>query len=79
VGAWLGLTRDLLVAAAGRPELAPSGELAPEIDRLARRIGIRPLVAMVETLERMHDGLRENAAPRLSLEVAMLAWPRVER
>ena len=79
VGAWLGLTRDLLVAAAGRPELAPSGELAPEIDRLARRIGTRPLVAMVKTLEHMHDGLRENAAPRLTLEVGMLAWPRVER
>ena len=28
---WLALTRDLLVAAAGRPMLAPSSELAPEI------------------------------------------------
>ena len=28
-------------------------------------------------LGRITDGLRENAAPRLALEVAMLAWPRI--
>jgi DNA polymerase III gamma/tau subunit len=79
VEVWLGLSRDLLVAAAGRSRLAPSGELAPEIDRLGARIGIPALVAMIQLLERVHDGLRENAAPRLALEVAMLAWPQLSR
>ena len=34
---------------------------------------------MIRLLERIHDGLRENAAPRLALEVAMLAWPQPAR
>jgi DNA polymerase III, delta subunit len=79
VEAWLTLARDLLVAAAGRPALAPSGELAPQVERIGPRIGSSALVAMVRLLERIHDGLRENASPRLALEVAMLAWPRIER
>lgn len=78
VTAWLALTRDLLVAAAGRAALAPSGELAPEIERLGPRIGVEPLAAMVRRLESIHDALRENAAPRLALETAMLAWPRLD-
>ena len=36
------------------------------------RVAIRDFIAL---LERIRDGLRENAAPRLALEVAMLAWP----
>ena len=76
---WLALARDLLLAAAGRPALAPSGELAPEIGRLGARIGTAPMAAMVRLLERIHDGLRENGSPRLALEVAMLAWPLDDR
>ena len=77
VEAWLSLTRDLVVAAAGRVELAPSRELAPELDALAGRIGTPPLVRMAATLEQVHAGLLENAAPRLALEAAMLGWPFV--
>ena len=79
VAAWIGLTRDLLVARAGRAELAPSGELAPDLGRLASRLKTDELAAMARLLERIHDGLRENAAPRLALEAAMLAWPRLDR
>ena len=79
VDAWLALTRDLIVAAAGRPELAPSRELAPELESVAVRIGVAPLVRMAALLERIHDGLRENAAPKLALEAAMLAWPRPQQ
>ena len=75
VDAWLTLTRDLLVAATGRPELAPSSELGSQVSALAGRIGIEPLTHMAHLLERIHDGLRENAAPRLALEAAMLSWP----
>ena len=75
VDTWIGLTRDLLVAVAGRRELASGTELGPELERLARRLTVGPLVATGERLERIHAGLRENASPRLSLEAAMLAWP----
>ncbi len=75
VGAWIGVSRDLLVAAAGRAELTPSAELAVELGDLGRRIGVAPLLGMLEHLERVHAGLGENAAPRLALESAMLRWP----
>ena len=79
VETWLSLARDLIVAAVDRPALAPSAELGPDVARLGPRIGTEPLVRMVRLLERIHDGLRENAAPKLSLETAMLTWPRLDR
>ena len=75
VEVWLSLTRDLLVAAVGRADLAPSRELAPELSGLAERIGPASLVRMAAFLERIHGGLSESAAPKLALEAAMLAWP----
>jgi hypothetical protein len=79
VEAWMALARDLLIAAAGSGEPAPSAEFAPEIGRLAERIGVPPMATMVRLLERIHEGLRANASPRLALEAAMLAWPRLGR
>jgi hypothetical protein len=78
VEAWIAITRDLLVASVGRADLAPARELAPELDRLAARIGPGPLQDMSAFLERTHEALRQNAAPRLALEAAMLAWPMLE-
>jgi DNA polymerase-3 subunit delta' len=75
VEVWLSLTRDLIVAAAGRADLAPSHELAPDLAAVAGRIGSAPLVRMATLLETIHGGLREAAAPKLALEAAMLAWP----
>ena len=75
VGAWLDLTRDLLVVAAGRPELAPGSELGSELATAGPRIRTVELVRFIGLLERIHDGLRENAAPKLALEAAMLSWP----
>jgi hypothetical protein len=75
VECWMALTRDLLVAGAGRPDLAPGTELGDGLPEAASRLDVDDLIRMAETLERIHAGLRENAAPRLSLEVAMLAWP----
>lgn len=79
VGAWIDLARDLLVARADRSSLAPAGELAPDLEAVARRLDARDLAEVIRLLERIGDGLRENAAPRLALERAMLAWPRPER
>ncbi|HYM52730.1 MAG TPA: hypothetical protein VEW45_04500 [Candidatus Dormibacteraeota bacterium] len=78
VDAWLGLTRDLLVSAAGRPDLAPAAGLVPEVEAAAKRLPAGPLLFFVELLERIREGLRQNAAPRLALEVAMLAWPTTD-
>ena len=75
VDAWLGLARDLLVAAAGRPQIAAAGTLLPELEAVAHRIGRPAILDFITLLERIRDGLRQNAAPRLALEVAMLAWP----
>jgi hypothetical protein len=78
VDAWLELTRDLFVVAAGRDDLAPGGELGPELAAAAPRLSPAALTRVAVLLERIHDGLRENAAPRLALETAMLAWPTAE-
>ena len=79
VEAWLAITRDLLVASVGRGNLAPGRELgavgSSDLDALAAEIGPAPLAEMAEFLERVHGALRENAAPRLALEAAMLRWP----
>lgn len=75
VEVWLALTRDLVVAAAGRSELAPSRELVPGIEDVARRAGLDALLRAAGRLEQVHAGLRENAAPKLALEAAMLDWP----
>ena len=74
---WLELTRDLLVAVAGRPNLAPGSELGTELTAAATRTGAPALVVFARLLERIHDALRENAAPRLALERAALGWPSV--
>jgi DNA polymerase III gamma/tau subunit len=79
VSAWIDLSRDLLVARAGREDLAPAGELAPDLARLAPRLEVGQLAEMIRLLERIADGLRENAAARLALETAMVAWPRLDR
>ena len=79
VEAWIDLARDLLVARAGRGGLAPTTELAPDLARLAARLDAGQLRDTIRLLDRVADGLRENAAPRLALETAMLAWPRLDR
>jgi DNA polymerase III delta prime subunit len=75
VEAWLALARDMLVTAAGRPQIAPAATLLPEMPAAAARIGQARIRDFIALLERIRDGLGQNAASRLALEVAMLAWP----
>ena len=80
VDAWLGLARDLLLAAAGRPGFTAGSALIPDLQEVASSIEQPAMRAFIGELERIRDALRVNAAPRLALEVAMLAWPtRAER
>jgi DNA polymerase III delta prime subunit len=78
VDAWMALTRDLLLVAAGRPALAESAETSEgEGLEAASRLSQPALLGFVDHLERTREGLRQNAAPVLALEVAMLAWPNL--
>jgi DNA polymerase III delta prime subunit len=76
--AWLGLARDLMMAAAGRPDVAPATELLADLPAAARRIDARQVAQTIELLERVHEGLGQNASPRLALEAAMLSWPTAQ-
>lgn len=74
---WLELARDLIVARSGAPELAVSDELVIDLAVVARRLDLAQLSAAAASLERARAALDENVSPRLALEYAMLAWPRL--
>jgi hypothetical protein len=76
IDAWLSLARDLLVAASGRPHMAPASQVVPELSGLARRLDGEQLLACVARLEEAREGLRQNAAPILAMQALMLSWPR---
>jgi DNA polymerase III delta subunit-like protein len=78
VDAWQSLARDLLLAGAGRSSLAPASQLVDALDLAAGDVQRDQLAGFIRLLERVRDGLRTNAAPRLALEVAMLRWPTVQ-
>ncbi len=77
VEVWTELTRDLLMAAVGQLQLARSADLHETLEAMAQRCSPPELRRMVEQLERIAEGLRQSAAPRLALERAMLGWPRL--
>ncbi len=76
IDAWRDLARDLLMAAAGRPQLVSATTDREQIESVGRSVDRGELIAFLALAGRITDGLRENAAPRLALEIAMLAWPR---
>ena len=77
VDVWLDLARDLVVARSGAPELAVSDELVTDLATVAGRLEPGQLTAAAASLERARAALDENVSPRLALEYAMLAWPRL--
>jgi DNA polymerase-3 subunit delta' len=77
VAAWIDLARDLMVAAAGRPEAAPGTEVLPDLQDVARQLRPSDLATFLTFMERIHEGLAQSASPRLALDAAMLAWPTV--
>jgi DNA polymerase-3 subunit delta' len=78
VDAWQALARDLLMTGAGRVELAAAAQLVGDLRAAAEDVARHQLIAFIALLERVADGLRANAAPRLALEMAMLAWPTAQ-
>ncbi len=79
VGVWRDLARDLMVTAIGTARTAPADSLLTGLAAAAARLDPEALSAFLELLERIDDGLRQNAAPRLALEMAMLVWPSLAR
>ena len=79
VGAWRDLARDLMVTAIGTARTASADSLLSGLAAAAARLSPEALSAFLELLERIDDGLRQNAAPRLALEMAMLVWPSLAR
>ena len=75
VEAWISLARDLMVTRAGRGEDAPGTELFEDLAAAAQAVDSTELTRFIGLLETIHEGLAQNASPRLALEVAMLAWP----
>lgn len=75
--AWTDLARDLLVTAAGHPDQAPSATLLEGLPGFAARIRAGDLRAFLAQAEAIREGLRQNSAPRLAMEIAMLSWPMV--
>lgn len=76
--AWIGLARDLAMVAAGRPSLAPGTELVDGLEAAGRRLHPARAAGSVRALERVREAVANNAAPRLAMSVAMLAWPVLE-
>jgi hypothetical protein len=78
VDAWQDLARDLLLAGIVRSELLPTTHLVDGLDRVASAVPRDELTAFIRLLDRVRDGLRANAAPRLAMEVSMLHWPTIQ-
>ena len=78
VDAWQDLARDLLLAGIVRSELLPTTHLVDGLDRVASAVPRDELSAFIRLLDRVRDGLRANAAPRLAMEVSMLHWPTIQ-
>ncbi len=67
-----------MVVAAGRSPLASAGEVLDGLEAAGRRLSAATAARSVRALERVREGVAGNAAPRLAMSVAMLAWPTIE-
>lgn len=75
VEVWLGLARDLLLVSVDPEGHEEIRRAEPELAARAGRVEPGALASFIGLLERIEDGLAENASARLALDVAMLAWP----
>ena len=75
VEVWRSLARDLLVSALDRAGTAPTAHLLDDLAATSRRLEPAALARFLLLLDRIEEGLMQNAAPRLALEIGMLGWP----
>ena len=75
LGEWLQWWRDVLVLKEGVPELVVNQDRQEALERLVQRFRSREIAAVVQEVLATLERLEQNANPRLSLEVLMLALP----
>lgn len=73
---WLGYWRDLLLIKAGYPEALTNVNLEDTLLSLARDFSLAEVRAFIGSIRQAQEQLRQNANPRLVLEVLMLDMPR---
>jgi DNA polymerase-3 subunit delta' len=72
---WQEWWRDLLLAAAGRPELAINLDRLDKLSQEGRQYRLRAVARFLKALTRARRQLQENVNPLLALEVLMLGLP----
>jgi len=73
--AWGDWWRDLLLAAAGRPQLIAHAQLAQLAGAEAERFNPVEITAFLESLAHVQGYLEDNINPQLALEVMLLTLP----
>lgn len=76
---WGGLWRDLLLAKAGAAEAMTNLDFSDRLVSLAGFLSLAEISLFLNSLRLAERRLRQNASPRLVLEVLMLDAPRVDR
>ena len=75
---WLDWWRDLLLVKAGCSDIITNVDLEARLIEVARSYSLAQIKAVIGSLQAAGEQLRQNANPRLVLEVLMLDIPRRE-
>ncbi|PKB66943.1 MAG: DNA polymerase III subunit delta' [SAR202 cluster bacterium Io17-Chloro-G3] len=73
---WIKWWRDVLVLQEGSPEAVMNIDYRDVLEQMAHQFDSKEVIGLVRELIMTQKRLRENANPRLALEVLMLAIPR---
>ena len=75
LGLWLDYWRDLLLVKAGCPDIVASIDYLERLNEMAQNYTLAQVRAFIASIEAAGKQLRQNANPRLVLEVLMLDVP----
>ncbi|GAI54175.1 unnamed protein product, partial [marine sediment metagenome] len=75
---WLDFWRDLLLVKVGCSEAITDVDLEATLVEMARGYNLTQIRAFINSIQAAGEQLRQNANPRLVLEVLMLSIPRRE-
>jgi len=75
---WLDWWRDLLLIKAGYSDAITNVDLLPTMAEMVRGYGLAQIKAVIASIQSAGEQLKQNANPRLVLEMLMLSMPRRE-